>query len=174
MDANIILLNGKIVPLHQWQELYYLTKGSSKIGRYFDIGEPSFRNDLTISEAVIRILDVIRIIRDKPVIINSLDRTEEQQQNLRLKGYRAAKTSPHVVSLAADIDTISKEDTLDLVGCVNEAAEILGYDVRVGYKDYLTQGQTFVHIDVCPMYYGRDQAWYHKSHPKVWESQITW
>ncbi len=174
MNATIILLDGSTIDLRTWQARYNLTVGSSQIGRYFNIGEPSFLNGLTLSEGVIRLLDVIRFIRNRPTIVNSLDRSRRKQQELISKGFRAAKFSPHEVKLAVDIDTVSEEDTKELVDIIEEAAEILGYQVRMGYMDYLEDGNTFVHVDICPMYYRPGKPWHNDKHPKVWEAENKW
>ena len=170
MNATIILLSGDAVDLHTWQRMYNLTPGSSQIGRYFNIGEPSFRNGLTISEAVIRFLDMLRFHWGKPINIASLDRTEEYQKNLRKTNPNAALKSPHVVKCAADIDTISQDETFDMLEVIDDVIEMLGYQVRIGWKSYMKRGNTFIHIDVCPMYYRPGKAWYHKDHPRVWEN----
>lgn len=174
MKAKILLLDGTLIDLPTWQARYNLTVGSSQIGRYFNIGEPNFKSGLTISEAIIRVLDVIRFIRDQPTNVNSLDRTAAYQKQLREQGYRAATYSPHVVKMGADIDTISNEDTYDLLDVIDEASDILGYTIRIGWKGYMKSGQTFVHIDVCPMYYAPGKVWHNKQHPIQWENKSEW
>lgn len=170
MNATIILLSGDAVDLATWQRMYGLTAGSSQVGRFFNIGEKSFRNGLAIAEPVIRFLDMVRVLWGKPINVSSLDRTEEQQRQLRQTNPNAATTSPHVVKLAADIDTISKEETFDLLEVIDDAIELLGYQVRIGWKSYMQRGNTFVHIDVCPMFYAPGKVWNYKEHPKVWEN----
>ena len=174
MEATIILLNGNKVSLYEWQKMYNLTIGSSQLGRFFDIGEPNFKDGLIISEGIIRLLDVIRFIRNKPINVNSLDRTDSDQDRLRKQGYRTATFSPHVVKLAADIDTVNEEDTLNLLNCINDASDLLGYQVRVGWKKYLEDGSTFIHVDICPMYYAVGKVWNNKEHPRVWENINEW
>lgn len=174
MEANILLLNGELVSLPVWQKMYNLTVGSSQIGRFFDIGEPNFRDGLTISEGIIRMLDVIRLLRGRATNANSLDRTDEDQERLKSEGYRTATYSPHVVKMAVDINTSDFDDTLELVDIIKEAAEILGYQVRIGWKSYMNDGSTFVHFDVCPMYYRLGKVYNEQSHPKVWENVIEW
>jgi len=169
MEATIILLSGDPVDLNTWQKMYYLTPGSSQIGRFFDIGEKSFKNGLTISEGVIRLLDMIRILWNRPININSLDRTKEDQERLKKQGYRTAKFSPHIAKMACDIDTVSKEETLELKEVIEEAADLLGYHIRIGWQDYMNIGQTFIHIDVCPMYYRTGKPLNKENHPWQWE-----
>lgn len=174
MDATIILLDESSVTLQEWQRMYNLTVGSSKIGRFFDIGEPGFRDGLTISEGVIRMLDVTRYIRNKVTNINSLDRSKEDRARLIREGYQPAENSPHEWFLAADIDTVSESDTMELVDCLYEAADILGYQIRLGYKKYLKQGNTFVHMDICPMYFRKGKVWNENKHPIQWEYELEW
>lgn len=174
MKATIILLNGNEVDLHTWQSIYGLPIGGTQIGHNFNIGERSFRDGLKICEPIIRLLDVIRELKDSPIHINSLDRTAEKQEQLRLNGYRAAKFSPHVAKMAADIDTISEDDTYDLLEIIEEAAKLLNYDVRIGWQSYMKDGSTFIHVDVTPMYYAPSKVFYNESHPKVWENIIQW
>ena len=174
MRATVELFTGQKINLNTWQSLYNLPRGSSQIGRYFRIGERGFKDGLEIHEGVIRILDVIRVIRRKPIFINSLDRTEEDQERLRREGYKVAKTSPHVVKLVADIDAVSEDDVMDLLGDIDEAERILGYEIRKGWESYLDRGQTFVHIDLCPMIYGKGKLKYETDHPWQWEERREW
>ncbi len=174
MNATIIQLNGNRLTLHEWQSQYGLIVGSADIGRYMTIGEPNVNDGLEISEIVIRFFDCLRAMWGKPLYINSLDRTNAQQEQMKLTNPNAANTSPHVVKLAIDIDTISKEQTFDLLDCIDEVAKILGYQIRVGWKQYLQRGDTFIHVDVCPMYFSKGKIWHSKEHPKVWELQNEW
>lgn len=174
MKATIELFNGQKVGLKTWQSLYNLPKGSSQIGRFFRIGERSFRDGLEIHEGVIRLLDVIRVLRGRSTRINSLDRGEADQERLKREGYKTAKYSPHVVKLAADIDAYSEDDVYDLLECIEDAEEILGYEVRKGWEQYLDAGQTFVHIDICPMLYGEGKSRYNIEHPWQWENRSEW
>lgn len=174
MNAKIILLNGKRVNLQVWQGMYGLTVGSSDIGRFITIGEPCVRDGLEISECIIRFFDCLRAKWGKPLYINSLDRTSQEQKEMQKTNPNAATYSPHVVKLAIDIDTNSKEETFDLLELVDEVAEMLGYHIRIGWKSYMERGNTFIHIDVCPMYFAKGKFWNKQPHPKQWESIIEW
>lgn len=172
--ATIILATGENVSLDVWQGIYGLPRLSSKIGKYITLGEPNVRNGLTIAAPIIQMFDYVRIKRNKPMDINSLDRYQSDQDSMLLKGVRAATTSPHVYKMAVDIDTISKEDTIQLVADLKEAAKALGFKIRIGYKVYLKDGKTFVHLDCCPMYYAPGKPFHHHKHPAAWENEITW
>ena len=174
MEATIILLNGEKISLRKWQSMYGLVVGSADIGRYLTIGEPNVNNGLEISEIIIRFFDCLRTMWGNPLYVNSLDRTNKEQEQMKLTNPNAATTSPHVVKLAIDIDTINKQDTLDLLDCVDEIAQILGYQIRIGWKEYLKRGNTFIHIDVCPMYFSKGKVWHDKEHPRVWEKITEW
>ena len=174
IEATIIQLNGEKISLQKWQSLYGLVVGSADLGRYLTIGEPNINNGLEISEGVIRFFDCLRAMWGKPLYVNSLDRTNAQQEQIKLTNPNAANTSPHVVKLAIDIDTISKEQTFDLLDCIDEVAQILGYQIRVGWKQYLQRGNTFIHVDVCPMYFSKGKVWNKIEHPRQWESVIEW
>lgn len=174
MKATIELFNGQSVGLRTWQSLYNLPIGSSQVGRFFRIGERSFRDGLEIHEGVIRLLDMIRAIRGYSININSLDRTQEHQDKLREDGYKTATYSPHVAKLAADIDAIDEDDVYSLLDDVDEAEELLGYEIRKGWKTYLDSGQTFVHIDICPMLYGKGKRRNGFKHPYQWENRSEW
>ena len=174
MKFTIITKQGEFIPLNQWQALYGLEVGSNKIGRHFSIGEAAIHDGGKISELVIRVLDRYRELKGKAVIINSLDRTQAKQEELTAAGYRTATFSPHVVGMAADIDTLTEQDTYDQVSVIVKAAKLEGIKIRLGYHQYLADGNTFIHIDVCPEYYASTKPFYMHSHPKPWENTIVW
>ena len=76
--------------------------------------------------------------------------------------------------MAADIDTSSEQDTYDTVSLLNKAARQLELKIRLGYNLYLADGNTFVHVDVCPEYYGKGKPFWTHKHPSQWENSITW
>lgn len=173
-NATILLESGEKISLEMWQRIYALPVGSKKIGRFFTIGEKSFKNGLEISELIIKLIDKVRELKGSPVKVNSLDRTKEYQISLKNRGYRAATTSPHVVKMAADIDTTTTDDTFEMVELISEAANRLSLVVRIGYNAYLKDGNTFVHVDVCPMYYGAGKAFAKEACPDVWRRKVEW
>ena len=179
---NVIILTreDKYIPLQQWQEQYGLEGGSTKIGRHFSYTEPKFKEDLKefgkliVCEPLIKVMDRYRELIDEPVSVNSFNRTEEKQAQLTEKGFRTAKVSPHVEKMAADLDTLDAEGTYIRVAKLKQAARELGISIRIGYKDYLVHGQTFIHLDVCPEYYATGKPRFHDHHPAQWENSIEW
>ena len=172
--ATIILATGEHVSLDIWQKLYGLKVGSAQIGKHFEIGERSIPNGVIVSAILIQVLDQARIIKGKPVSLNSLSRTQTRQEELIAEGKRAAATSPHVVYMAADTDTTSAEETKQFVKQLKEAAQMLGFKIRIGWKKYIQDGDTFVHVDVCPEYYAKGKPYHHKPHPAAWEVEMEW
>jgi len=178
--VKVILKGGREVSLVEWQRLYGLPEGSDKIGRYFSLKESRFINDLSaygeliVNELLMRVLDGTREVADRPLTINSFNRNEEHQQELKQKGFKAATYSPHVVKMAADIDTKDETETRYLVKVIKQVADVLGIKVRIGFQQYLNAGQTFVHVDVCPEYYGKGKVYHSTFHPAAWENSITW
>jgi len=171
---TIITKDGELIPLNQWQNLYGLAVDTAFIGKYFKIGETSIKDGGKVSELVIRVLDRYREIKGVPVKVNSLDRSEAKQKELIQQGYRAATFSPHVYNMAADIDTVSKVDTINSVPILRQAAKELGIKIRIGFQQYMKDGSTFIHFDVCPEYYATGKPFNYKPHPKPWESEIVW
>jgi hypothetical protein len=76
--------------------------------------------------------------------------------------------------VAVDVDTKTDAQTLDWVKRIKDIAKRLGIKVRVGYKLYMKEGKTFIHIDVCPMYFAKGCVWSKRTHPTVWEQEISW
>jgi hypothetical protein len=182
MNDKVIVITreGKEISLEAWQKTYNLQPGSSRIGEYFYLTESRFKQDLdlygklVVNELLIRLLDAIRKASDHPLTINSFNRDEAHQAQLRSEGYRAATTSPHVAKMAADIDTLSFDDSRKLAKKIREVADIVKIKVRVGVEQYIQAGQTFVHIDVCPEYYAHGRPFHGQPHPAVWEKEIIW
>ena len=189
----VITREGKQISLTEWQKLYNLTPGSHRIGEFFWLQEDRFKKDiemygeLIVNEMLIRFLDGLRKASNHPINLNAFNRSEQHQQNLKAKGFRAAEVSPHVVrrvktanevlihgAVAGDVDTLSKDDTYALVKTAKEVSSILKIKVRMGYEDYLKDGSTFVHFDTCPEYYAPGKPWHHLPHPAAWEKVITW
>lgn len=178
--VKIVLRDGSSVSLDDWQKKYGLHVGSDNIGKHFSLDEDRFKADiklygeLVVNELLITVLDAFREEVGVPVTLNSFNRDIAHQLELKKKGFKAATTSPHVVKMAADIDTKSPEQTREWVKVLLEVGRKLGISIRVGYEQYLAAGQTFIHVDVCPEYYGKGKPFSKHQHPPVWESKITW
>lgn len=189
---NVIIITkaGTRITLAEWQRIYGLPEGSTRIGKCFYLTESRFQQDmklyrqLIVNEQLIRFLDALRQATQKPITLNAFNRSADHQRELKEQGYKTATVSPHVVKVeqdgtitaacAADIDTLSEEQTRALVKTIKEVSQITGIKVRIGYEQYLAIGQTFVHVDVCPEYYAPGKPWSHYIHPPAWEVTITW
>jgi len=174
MKFSIILKDGTIVNLPEWQELYNIPRDQIHIGKHFVIGEPKIKDGGTIAGILIVLLDRYREAKGVSVNINSFDRTQEKQEELIKDGYRAATTSPHVVKMAADPDTVSKADTIASVALLKKIAKELNIKIRIGYKSYMADGSTFFHVDVCPEFYAPGKPYHNQPHPIQWEVPMTW
>ena len=100
------------------------------------------------------ILDFAEALREhvgRPLKINAGVRTQAKQKWLRSQGYRAATYSPHVYRCALDFDTRTKEETTELVEACREVADNLNTTIRIGWKKYLRDGYTFIHVDTAPL-----------------------
>lgn len=172
--ATIILATGEHVSLDVWQNIYGLKKGSTQIGKHFNIGEKNIPNGVIVSALLIQVMDQVRILKGSAIVLNSLSRTLARQKELIANGERAAANSPHVVYMGADLDTVSHEDTRKTVKLVKEASKMLGIKVRIGWESYQKDGNTLVHIDVCPEYYAPGKPYHHKPHPVQWETVKEW
>lgn len=190
--VKISTREGKIISLDEWQRLYNLPVGSTRIGQFFYLTEHPFTRDLNlfgeliVNELLIRFLDAVRKATNNPQVINSFNRSKAYQQELKDKGFRTAEFSPHEVThwddgritgaTAADVDTLSEKKTRDLVETCKVVSQITGIKVRLGFEQYLMAKpqQTFVHIDVCPEYYATGKPWHNVPHPQAWEKEITW
>lgn len=180
---TVILKDGSETTLAEWQKIYNLPVGSESIGRHFTLSDPKLAENLkqygklVINELLIRVLDVFREKSGIPCILNAFNRSEEKQKELQAdKRFAAAGTSPHVYFMAADINAHSAQDVKDKVAILLVVGKELGIKIRIGYQQYLNlpQPMTFVHVDVCPEYYGVGKPYYSRPHPKPWENQITW
>lgn len=179
-NISALLETGEIVSLEEYQRTRSLPVGSDKMGVFFSLREKRFSKDielfggLVICCPLMRLMDEYRSLLGKPVSINSFNRTEEYQEELRRRGFKAAKNSPHVVKMAADINTHSKKQTEEGVLVLRKAAKKLGIKCRIGWRQYMNAGSTFIHVDVCPMYYAPGKPFHGNDHPKVWEIETEW
>lgn len=178
--VKVVLKNGSVVTLQEWQKLYGLKIGSDYVGKYFSLRDAKLRQDifdygeLIVNEMLIRVLDEVRDLLGSPLYINSFNRNEEKQKELHNKGYKTATVSPHVAKMAADLNCTSAADVRKLARLVQQAASGIGIKVRVGFQQYLNEGMTFVHVDVCPEFYAPGKPFFSDPHPAVWEKSITW
>jgi hypothetical protein len=182
MNDKVIIVtrDDKHITLKEWQEQYGLPVGSEQIGKYFSLNEPKFKQDLRdygklyVNALLVQVMDAVREAWGKPLKVNSFNRNDAKQAALRAEGLRAATTSPHVVYLAVDLDTTSVADSRKLAKLIQAEGKKLKIVVRVGVEDYVKAGQTFVHFDVCPEYYGKSGTRYKHPHPRAWEAASVW
>lgn len=200
--VKVMLRDGSMVDLPVWQKQYGLKEYSNSIGKYFSISEHRFDADidmfgqLVVNELLMRVLDGYREATNEPCCINSFNRDQAKQDQLQLAGYRTATHSPHIVKLAADVDTPGVDDLRKMkkhakqsdfelwkeavrinwerASMMRQVASILGIKVRIGHKEYLEKRQTFIHVDVCPEYFAAGKPFHKTPHPKVWERETTW
>jgi hypothetical protein len=195
---KVILDSGKEVSLTEWQLLYDIIAGSPKIGKYFSLTERKFQADLKefgklyVCAPLIEVADEFRARWGKPLTVNSFNRSKEKQEALRKAGARAAAYSPHEVYLAMDIDTPGIDDILkiepkltrqqaweraiqinrDMVQVLKKVGKDLNFKIRIGSETYLKDGDTFIHLDVCPEYYGKGKPWESRPHPPQWKNEL--
>ena len=178
--VKIVTVHGSEIPLEKWQQIYGLEVGSDEIGRFFKATEPKFAEDiqryseLVVNELLMRVLDHFRATIKQPIVINSFNRDEKKQHELQAAGFKTATASPHVVKMAADIDTASAEQSREWATIMQSCAVELGIRVRIGVEQYIKKGQTFIHVDVCPEYYGKSKPFNKQFHPVQWERVTTW
>lgn len=169
---QIISGTGKLVDLKEWQQFRGLKDG--KISDNFTWQEFDCDGEFLLSEILIDFLQYVRRKWGKPLKINSGYRTKEKQQLLKDQGYKTATFSPHTKGMASDLETVSVSDTKHLVAVIKLCARNLKLNVRIGYMQYLANGQTFVHVDVCPEYYAKGKPFYEQPHAPAWEKAIEW
>ena len=171
-NVHVLTTQGNYITLQEWQKKYELT--GDKIGKYFSLREKRFQDDLdlyttlVVCEPLIRVLDALRADVGHALHINSFNRDQAKQNKLKAQGFRAAQFSPHVVKMAADVDTWTVEQTRALARRAVDVAKKLNIPVRVGSEQYIKEGSSFIHIDVCPVYFGPGKPFDSVSHPIQW------
>lgn len=186
---TVILRDGTETTLAEWQRIYGLPVGSNKIGQYFSLEDEKIASNLAqykklvVNELLIRVLDAFRKRTGVACVLTAFNRSEEKQVELQKlknadgsKAYAAATYSPHVVFMGADVQAASASETRYKASVFLQVAKELGIKIRVGFEQYLKlpRPMTFVHIDVCPEFFGVGKPYHDKFHPKVWEYEITW
>lgn len=173
---QIITSTGEILPLSVWQE----RKGYKEyeLGKFFSTREKKLVDDTwTLHELLFVILDELRILAKKPIIINSAYRTTAEQLALQGKNKGAVTHSPHTYGLAIDIDTVSDAETLRYVAHLRKIAKDLNLQIRIGWNQYqnMKPKQTFVHIDVAPEMFGAGKVWgFFPNTPEAFKKATEW
>lgn len=170
--------DGNITDFDSYQASHGLT--GTKIAKHFSYTEPKFTQDiqdydeLIVCEPLMMLLDAVREAKGMPIFINSFNRDKAKQESLHERGYKAAIFSPHVAKMAADVDTLNDAETVYIANLALGCAKLMGIRARVGFKQYMENGQSFVHIDVCPEYYAPGKPFNHIFHPPAWETEMSW
>ena len=169
----IILRNGQRMPFSEWQKKHGIS--ADKFSQYFSFRDKKLdRPDFQLSELLFPIIDEFRKQVRKPVFINSAYRSQAEQDNLIAKGHRAVKNSPHTQGMAIDIDTLTPAETYRHVRILEAVAKKLDIKIRIGFRKYLKDGNTFIHFDVAPEYFAKGKPFHHINHAEAWERQARW
>jgi hypothetical protein len=168
--------NGRLQDLKEWQQFRGI-KGD-KLSANFNASEFDCEGELIISEVLIDFLQVLRDRWGKSLLVNygtrrgAGYRTDKKQAELKAQGFKTATITPHKKGMAADLDTFSADETKKLAAL---AERFMKLPIRIGYKQYLNAGQTFVHIDVCPHYFAKGRPLHDFEHPSAWEiPYLSW
>lgn len=170
---EVILRSGQVISLTDYQKINKLE--DTMLSDNFSVAEFDCNGELIIAEPLIHFLELLRATIKKPIKINSGYRTSEYQENLKKNNKGAATNSPHTVGMAADIDTSTRKESEELCKTILKLASEHSYDVRVGWKQYSRLGSTFVHIDVCPLFYGENRPYKNHKVAEAWRiKNLTW
>ncbi len=108
-----------------------------KYFKYHEFESPDVDGSGQMMDKVfLSMLDAAREIYGQPMIITSGFRTEEYNEHLKAKGYKASANSSHLKGLAADIECDNSTDRYNLVDSLLKA----GFN-RIGIA------KTFIHVD---------------------------
>lgn len=162
-----------MMTLEEHQAINNLT--TDQVGRFFSIRERAVRESQIINAELIHILDTLREKVNRPIVLTSLHRTTAKQEELKQRGFAAAGHSPHLYGCAADIACKNVFEVKAYANLIREISEELNIPVRIGYKQYLDRGQTFVHVDTAPLIFGKEGIYgYIPNVPPAFKSKITW
>ncbi len=186
MSAQIILRDGSLITLAEWQRRNNLT--GDRVMPNFTINELGLNKPgAVISELVLLILQGVRNRRGRSTKINEGFRSSAEAQALHnryaammkagtLKAAKnpASLNSPHTHGMASDVDETTPAAVRQLEADIRAVAAELKISIRIGVRQYLGAGMTFVHFDVCPMYFGAGRPFHNRPHPAAWRNPITW
>ena len=129
--------------------------------------------DFTLSEKLIEAFELLRTARGKAIPINSGWRSAEKQAELLADpAYKAATYSPHIEGLALDLGADSADEVDLLVDLLRKLRKSI--PLRIGFQQYRDNGQTFVHFDVAPFYYGIGGPLAARPCPDQWREPSEW
>ena len=176
--AIILTTYGDLLTLQEWQGLHGVD--GDRIGHFFSLKEKAFQAAIyetgfvMMPAPLIILLDEYRNRKGRPVVINAANRSPEKQDRLRNSGFRTATNSPHVAGMAVDVDCDSVSETEQEAERIMETARDLNLIIRVGFKAYIALGQSFFHVDTCPMFYGEGEILDSEPHPPAWAHSVQW
>tara|TARA_R100000353_G_scaffold118242_1_gene84267 strand:- start:373 stop:741 length:369 start_codon:yes stop_codon:yes gene_type:complete len=109
--------------------------------RYFNYIEFDSPDELgsgrKMNPKILEMLDLAREKYDKPIKITSGFRTQEYNEDLKARGYKASPNSSHLKGLAVDIHCNNSKDRFELVDILLD----VGFN-RIGIAN------TFIHVDI--------------------------
>lgn len=118
-----------------------------------------------MKEHAVRLFDESRHIAGFPIIIGSGFRTKEHNESIvdNSGNQYSAKNSPHMLGIAADLQTNSFTDTVMLLKSIFSARTALGGDYPMGIGVYGSKsrpGGFFIHLDTREhKSYKKDTLW---------------
>jgi hypothetical protein len=180
--------------MHTIQEWHQWTFNGSPpspnaITQNFSLNETKFKQDLAqygklnVCVELMFLLQAIRFELGEAITITSFNRNEAKQAELQKNpNYKAAGTSPHVYFMAADIvpaSVIKAKTTADKTRAIKAAAERIWPIIRkrggrMGVDQYIANGQHFIHIDMCPVFFGPGKLINEGAMPPPWKISQRW
>lgn len=120
----------------KWFDLTELTHSDTAIAKKID-NTPTEEVKKNLENLVKYVLDPLREMYGKPIYVNSGYRSEALN-----KAVGGSKTSQHVLGMAADIDTRTREGNQELFDLI---AKNLSFDQLIDEKDY-----SWIHVSFDP------------------------
>ena len=117
-------------------DLTELTHSDTAIAKKID-NTPTEEVKKNLENLVKYVLDPLRDMYGKPIYVNSGYRSEALN-----KAVGGSKTSQHVLGMAADIDTRTREGNIELFDLI---AKNLSFDQLIDEKDY-----SWIHVSFDP------------------------
>ena len=177
-DRNIILSTGATIPFNVW-DTGLRRRDLGTITPHVSTAEVSVRDangekqetGFTISEVILTVFEAMRSKWRGPLEITSGYRTPEKQA-LLASNPNAATYSPHQEGMALDIGATSPEMVDLFVDILRSLRH--NWPIRIGWKKYRENGFNFVHVDVCPFYFGKNGPWAGRKCPDQWRELSEW
>ena len=177
-ERKVLSITGFAAYIETWTPRPLFDRGM--VSDHLSTAEVSVRDDsgnkqetgFLISEVLVKAFEALRAAWGGPLDVTSGFRTPEKQAALIGSNPNAAKYSPHQEGMALDINADGPGMVDKLVGILRDLrAE---FPLRIGWKEYRAKGFHFVHMDVCPFYYGADGPWAGRDCPDAWRNVSEW